>query len=280
MLKQQGVELYLGMLLVIILTLLAIFSPLFANYDPHQTDAKRWLQSPGKEHFFGTDRLGRDIYSRVVYGARVSLAVGLLAMLLSITVGTALGALAGYFGGLTDQLIMRLTDIVLVYPSMLLVLTLAAIFEPAIWLVVIVIGGTGWPAVARLVRGEILRLKNLEFAAASRMLGASHWRVLMVHLLPNALGPILVAATVAVPAAILTEAGLGYFGLGIQPPVPTWGNMLREAQNYLRHAWWYATFPGAAIFITVFAFHLMGEGFRQRLYPKSQSGRGKRAYYH
>ncbi|MBS3886466.1 MAG: ABC transporter permease [Dethiobacter sp.] len=280
MVRRQGVELYLGISLIIFLTVFAVLSPLFANYDPHQTDAERWLQSPGKEHFFGTDRLGRDIYSRVVYGARVSLAVGILAMLLSITVGTALGALAGYFGGFADQLIMRLTDIVLVYPTMLLALTLVAIFEPAIWLVVLVIGGTGWPAVARLVRGEIMRLKNLEFAAAARMLGASHRRVLLVHLLPNALGQIVVAATVAVPAAIMTEAGLGYFGLGIQPPIPTWGNMLREAQNYIRHAWWYATFPGAAIFLTVFAFHLTGEGLRQRLDPKSQSGRERRAYDH
>lgn len=278
--RRQGVELYLGIGLIMVLTAFAVMAPLFANYDPHQTDTERWLQAPGREHFFGTDRLGRDIYSRVVYGSRVSLAVGVLAMLLSITVGTALGALAGYFGGFTDQVIMRLTDIVLVYPTMLLALTLVAIFEPAIWLVVLVIGGTGWPAVARLVRGEILRLKSLEFAAASRLLGASHRRVLLVHLLPNAFGTILVAATVAVPAAIMTEAGLGYFGLGIQPPIPTWGNMLREAQNYIRHAWWYATFPGAAIFLTVFAFHLTGEGLRRRLNPMSQVERGRRAYDH
>jgi peptide/nickel transport system permease protein len=198
-------------------------------------------------------------------------------MMISISVGTLLGALAGYFGGVTDKLLMRATDVFLVFPTMLLALTLVAIFEPALWVVVIVIGGTGWPGVARLVRGEVMRLKEAEFVAAAKMLGASHSRVLITHLLPNAFGPIMVAATLAVPAAIITEAGLGYFGLGVQPPVPTWGNMLRDSQAYIRHAWWYATFPGLAVFLTVFGFQLTGEGLRHFFDPKNNVRRRKGA---
>jgi peptide/nickel transport system permease protein len=163
---------------------------------------------------------------------------------------------------------MRLADIFLSFPALFLVLLLVSLFEPQFWLVVAVIGGTGWPATARLVRAEFLCLRETDFAAAARLSGASNSRIILRHLLPNALGPVLVSATVSVPAAILTEAGLGFFGLGIQPPAPTWGNMLREAQNYIRHAWWYATFPGLFIFITVFSFHLLGEGLQRVLNPR------------
>lgn len=274
MAREHGIELAAGIVLVVLLCLAAVFAPVLTPHSPYATDAQRWLQPPGPEHLLGTDRLGRDIFSRILYGARVSLAVGLVSMGISVTVGALLGAAAGFYGGFTDRLIMRLTDIVLVFPTMLLALTLVAIFEPALWVVILVIGGTGWPGVARLVRGEIMGLKTREFAVAAQMLGASPRRVLFVHLLPNAFGPILVAATLAVPAAIMTEAGLGYFGLGVQPPIPTWGNMLRDAQGFMRHAWWYATFPGAAIFLTVFSFHLMGEGLRQRLNPRGRRGYG------
>ncbi|NLP37905.1 MAG: ABC transporter permease [Firmicutes bacterium] len=258
-------EFLIGISLIIILSALALLAPLLAAHDPYETDAQNWLQPPCKEHPFGTDRLGRDIFSRVLYGARVSLAVGTLSMLMSVAIGFLLGMAAGYFGGVLDGLIMRFTDIVLVFPSMLLVLTLVAIFEPALWLVIFVIGGTGWPGVARLVRGEVLQLRTKEFIQSARMLGANHFRIMLYHLLPNALGPVLVAATLSVPAAVMTEAGVSYFGLGIQPPIPTWGNMLRGAQLYLRHAWWYAFFPGLFIFLTVFAFHLTGEGLRKQL---------------
>jgi peptide/nickel transport system permease protein len=271
---KQGMVLYIGAALVAALILVALLAPLLATHNPYVTDADNWLRPPDQNHLFGTDRLGRDIFSRVLYGARVSLAVGILSMLISTGVGTTFGSIAGYFGGSIDQLIMRLTDVVLVFPTMLLALTLVAIFEPAIWVVVLVIGCTGWPGVARLVRGELMRLKDTDFTASARMLGASHKRILFVHLLPNALGPILVAATLAVPAAIMTEAGLGYFGLGVQPPIPTWGNMLRDAQGYIRHAWWYAMYPGLAIFITVFGFQLMGEGMRRIYNPRRDIRRG------
>ncbi|EEG76739.1 ABC transporter permease [Dethiobacter alkaliphilus] len=276
--KKSGiVELVMGLTIVALLCLLAVFAPVITAHDPYVTDADNWLRSPDEVHIFGTDRLGRDVFSRVLYGARVSLAVGILATFLSVTVGTILGGAAGYLGGIVDRLIMRFTDIVLVFPTLLLILTLVAIFEPALWLVILVIGGTGWPGVARLVRGEIMRLLEADFTASARLLGATHLRILFVHLLPNAFGPILVAATLCVPAAIMTEAGLGYFGLGIQPPVPTWGNMMRDAQLYLRHAWWYATFPGLFIFITVFAFQLTGEGLRKRYNPRAAKRRDARA---
>ncbi|NLM53050.1 MAG: ABC transporter permease [Firmicutes bacterium] len=258
-------EFLIGISLILFLSALAFFAPVLAKHDPFATNTQQWLQPPSIEHPFGTDRLGRDIFSRVLYGARVSLAVGTLSMLLSVSIGFLLGLVAGYFGGLLDALIMRFTDIVLVFPSMLLVLTLVAVFEPALWLVIFVIGGTGWPSVARLVRGEVLQLRTKEFVQSARMLGANHFRIMLHHLLPNALGPVLVAATLSVPAAVMTEAGISYFGLGIQPPTPTWGNMLRDAQLYLRHAWWYALFPGLFIFLTVFAFHLTGEGLRKQL---------------
>lgn len=275
--KGGNLEFWTGSALVLCLCVLALAAPLLATHNPSATDAANWLRPPGPNHLFGTDRLGRDIFSRTLYGARVSLAVGVLAMLMSVGIGTVLGAAAGYFGGFTDTLIMRVTDIVLVFPTLLLVLTLVSLFEPALWLVVLVIGGTGWPGVARLVRGEMLRLRTADFISSARMLGAGHGRIIFLHLLPNALGPVLVAATLCVPAAILTEAGLGYFGLGVQPPTPTWGNMLRDAQLYIRHAWWYALFPGLFIFLTVFAFHLTGEGLRQRLNVRGPARRRGRA---
>lgn len=264
-----ALQITVGIILIICVASAAIFAPYLASHDPLHTDAGNWLRPPGGGHPFGTDRLGRDIFSRVLYGTRVSLSVGLFAMFLSVSIGTAAGALAGYYGGIVDMFIMRITDLVMVFPSLFLVLSLVAIFDPALWLVVAVIGFTGWPGLARLVRGEMLRLREADFTASAQLVGASTPRIIIVHLLPNALGPLLISATLFVPAAIMTEAGLGYFGLGIQPPVPTLGNMLRDAQFYMRHAWWYAAFPGLFIFISVFAFHLLGEGLRCRFDVRS-----------
>lgn len=270
-------EITVGLLLVASLCLLAVLAPVLCTHDPNTTQAENWLQKPDAGHYFGTDRLGRDVFSRVLYGARVSLAVGLLAVAMSVLLGTVFGLMAGYYGGVADMIVMRLVDVIMVFPTLLLVLTLVALFEPALWLVVVVIGGTGWPGVARLVRGEVMRLKESDFIASARLLGASHKRIMFVHLLPNVAGPVLVAASLGVPAAIMTEAGLGYLGLGIQPPTATWGNMLRDAQLYIRHAWWYATFPGLFIFLTVFSFHLLGEGLRKKLNAAAAPGRRKRA---
>ncbi len=274
---RSNLTLFIGLTLIALLTMLAVLAPVLATHDPAATNADKWLQPPSSQHFFGTDRLGRDVFSRVLYGGRVSLAVGLLSTFLSLGVGTLLGLVASYYGGLVDVIIMRVADIVLVFPSMLLALTLVAIFEPALWLVILVIGGTGWPSVARLVRSEVLRLRQSDFVASARLLGAKNARIVWQHLLPNAIGPVLVAATFSVPAAVMTEAGLSYLGLGVQPPTPTWGNMLRDAQLYLRYAWWYAFFPGLFIFLTVFSFHLTGEGLRQTLGLSQTARRNWRA---
>ncbi|MBS4022461.1 MAG: ABC transporter permease [Dethiobacter sp.] len=268
--KQIGFKTVVGLILVLALVSAALLAPVLATHDPHLIDTENWLQPPGAGHFFGTDRLGRDIFSRVLYGARVSLAVGILAVVLAVIIGTVLGGFAGYYGGLADMAIMRFTDVVLAFPSLFLIITLVALFDAELWLVILIIGLTGWPRLARLVRGEFMRLRNTDFLVSARMLGSSHSRAMYYHLLPNALGPIIVSATLGVPAAILAEAGLGYFGLGAQPPVPTWGNMLRDAQLYIRQAWWYATFPGLCIFITVMAFNLLGDGLRGYFNPRQK----------
>jgi peptide/nickel transport system permease protein len=262
--ERGTLELWTGLVIIILLGAAALFAPFLSTHAPFRTNPENWLCPPCKEHLFGTDRLGRDLFSRVLYGGRFSMAVGCLSMLLSVGIGLCAGLIAGSYGGIVDETVMRLTDIVLVFPTMLLVLSLIALFEPEPWMVVLVIGGTGWPGIARLVRGEVLQLKEAEFVSSARMLGAGRFRIIRYHLLPNAVAPVLVAATLCVPAAIMMEAGLGYFGVGVQPPVPTWGNMLREAQLYLRHAWWYAFFPGLFLFLTVFGFQLTGEGLRKK----------------
>lgn len=262
-----------GIVLVLVLVAMAVSAPWLATHDPYRVDTENWLRPPSGEHYLGTDRLGRDIFSRVLFGARVSLSVGVLAMLLVVGLGTSFGMIAGYYGGIIDLLIMRFTDIVLVFPTLFLVLSLVAIFEPQLWLVIVVIGITGWPATARLVRGEFLRLRETEYVASARLVGASDTRVIFRHILPNVLDLILVSATLAVPHAIMTEAGLSYFGLGIQSSIPTWGNMLRDSQLYLRHAWWYAAFPGFFIFLTVLSFHILAEGLRGYFDPQNRRRR-------
>lgn len=248
--------------LITILFLMALFAPQLASHDPLKTETANWLSPPGSENWFGTDRLGRDIYSRVVYGSRISLSIGFLSAGIIILTGTFLGSLAGYYGGLIDNLIMRFTDIMIVFPTLFLVITLVSLFDAGFIHIVFIIGFTGWTAVARLVRAEFMTLRERDFVQAIRSLGASDFRIITRHMLPNALGPILVAATLSVPAAILAEAGLSFLGLGIPAPVPSWGNILREAYGYLRQAWWYASFPGLFIFITVMAFNLMGEALK------------------
>jgi peptide/nickel transport system permease protein len=260
--KKINGQIIIGTGMIFLLLAAALLAPWLVTHDPYAVDTDNWLRPPGENNLFGTDRLGRDIFSRVLYGARVSLAVGILSVVLAVLIGTVLGAFAGYYGGLTDMLIMRFTDIVLVFPTLFLIISLVALFDAKLWLIIFIIGLTGWPRISRLVRGEFMRLRHTDFTVSARMLGASHTRTMFYHLLPNALGPIIVSATLGVPAAIMTEAGLGYFGLGAQPPIPTWGNMLRDAQLYIRQAWWYATFPGASIFVTVLAFNLLGDGLR------------------
>jgi peptide/nickel transport system permease protein len=203
----------------------------------------------------------------MIYGSRISLKVGFVAVGLSTLIGLILGALAGYHGGIIDSLIMRFCDLMLCFPSMFLILAVIAILEPSIWNVMIVIGLTGWMGVARFVRAELMSLKGRDFALAAKVLGASDLRIIWRHLLPNAMGPVLVTATLGVAGAILTESSLSFLGLGVQPPTPTWGSILSEGKNYLERAYWLSLYPGLAILITVLSYNLLGEGLREALNP-------------
>jgi len=228
---------------------------------------------PSREHLLGTDEVGRDVLARLIHGTRVSLSVGLLSVALFVLLGTLLGGLAGYFGGVVDGVVNRAVETLLAVPWMLLVLAFLAVVErPSVGHLILVIGLTRWPEVARLVRAEVARLRSLEFVAAARMLGLRESRVLFRHVLPNALGPVLVSAAFGVATVVATESGLSFLGLGAPPPTPNWGEMLGQAHRYLTHpgAWWLAVGPGAAILITVLCCNLVGEGLREALEPSSQ----------
>ncbi len=258
----------LGAFVVVFLYLVAVFAPFIATHDPNATNTIMRLKPPSRDNYFGTDRLGRDIFSRVVYGSRISLSVGLVAVGIAVTIGTLIGSVSGYYGGTVDNVLMRFTDIMMSIPTLFLVITIVAMFGGNIWYTMLAIGLTGWTGVARLVRGSFLSLKEQEFAEACRAIGASDFRIMFRHLLPNAMAPIIVAATLGVASAILTETSLSYLGLGVQPPTPTWGNILREGYQYIKYAWWYGTFPGVAIFITMMAFNMLGDGLRDALDPR------------
>ncbi len=260
--------LYLGLLFVGVMSLAALCAPLITPYDPIALDVDAIYQSPSADHPLGTDGLGRDVFARMLFGARVSLWVGFVAVGLSVCIGLALGLTAGYFGGIVDELLMRLVDIMLCFPSFFLILAVIAILEPSLTNIMIVIGLTSWMGVARLVRAEALSLRQRDFVQAARLAGASSWRILAVHILPNALAPVLVAATLGVAGAILTESALSFLGLGVQPPVPSWGNMLMEGKDALEVAPWLSIFPGLAILFTVLGYNLLGESLRDLLDPK------------
>jgi peptide/nickel transport system permease protein len=259
-----------GLAIMILLYVVTLLTPLLAPYDPAaQGDivATRYL-SPSWEHLMGTDKFGRDIFSRVLYGARISLSIGFIAVGISITLGTLLGAVAGYFGGLTDGVLMRLTDMMLSFPRLVLLIVVIALFEPSIWLVVVVLGLTGWMGTARIVRGEVLSLREREFVQAARALGMGDGRIILRHVIPNTLAPVIVSATLGIGQTILTEASLSFLGLGVQPPTASWGNMVSDGRDALVTAWWIATFPGLAIVFTVIAFNLLGDGLRDALDPR------------
>jgi peptide/nickel transport system permease protein len=258
----------MGGLVVLALFVVSWLAPRIASHDPDKVDVLMRLKPPGTAgHLLGTDSLGRDVFSRLVWGSRVSLKVGFVAVGLATIIGLALGAAAGYRGGLVDGLIMRFCDLMLCFPSMFLILAVIAVLEPSIWNVMIVIGLTGWMGVARLVRAELMSLKNRDFALAAKGLGASDLRIVWSHLLPNAMGPVLVTATLGVAGAILTESSLSFLGLGVQPPTPTWGAMLTEGKDHLSRAWWLSLYPGLAILVTVLSYNLLGEGLREALNP-------------
>ncbi len=257
-----------GLIIILILATVALFAPLIAPYGPATINVYNVLSPPDSAHLLGTDDLGRDVLSRIIWGSRASLKVGFIAVGIAITIGTALGAIAGFYGGAIDSLLMRFVDIMLAFPTFFLILAVIAIVEPSISTIMIIIGLTGWMDVARLVRAEFLTLKEREFVSAARVIGASDSRIIFRHIIPNALSPVFVAATFGIAGAILTESGLSFLGLGVQPPEPSWGNILTSGKDYITVAWWLSLFPGLAILITVLSYNLVGEGLRDALDPR------------
>jgi len=264
-----------GGAIVLVLAVMAVAAPLVAPHDPHKLDIKRILEPPSARHWLGTDQVGRDVLSRMLYGARVSLAVGFVSVGIAAAIGIALGAAAGYHGGTVDGAVMRLVDLMLVFPRFFLLLAVLAFLKPSIWTIMVVIGLTGWMGVARLVRAEFLALKEREFVIWSQSVGASALRIIWRHILPNAMAPVLVAMTLGIPAAILTESGLSFLGLGVRPPYATWGNILNDGKEVIELAWWLSVYPGLAILVTVLSYNLLGEGIRDALDPRLRQSVGR-----
>jgi len=257
-----------GGVVVIILFLIAIFAELISPYDPEEIDRRHILEPPSSEHLLGTDDLGRDILSRMIYGSRISLSVGFVAVGISTIIGIIFGAIAGYYGGWIDRIIMRFIDVMLSIPTFFLILAVIAFIGPGIWNIMIVIGLTSWMGVARLVRAEFLSLKEREFVLAARALGASDMRIIFRHILINSMAPVFVSAVLGVASAILVESALSFLGIGVQPPTPSWGNILTLGKDNIEIAWWLSVFPGLAILITVLSYNLVGEGLRDALDPR------------
>ena len=237
-------------------------------YSPTEYDLLESLTPPSGAHWLGTDDSGRDVLSRMIHGARVSLSVGFVAVGIALVIGILLGAMAGYFGGWVDQLVSRLIEILLTIPTFFLIIAIIAFLPPSIYNIMFVIGVTGWTGVARFVRAEFLKLKQLDFIMALRALGASHRRIIFIHMLPNSMAPVLVSAVFGIAGAILTESSLSFLGFGVPPPTPSWGDILSQSRDYIEFAWWLTVFPGLAIFLSITAYNLVGEGLRDAMDPK------------
>ncbi len=260
-----------GGVLVLLVFVLSIFAPLVAPYSPSTIDIKNILVEPSFSHPLGTDELGRDVLSRMLWGGRISLEVGFVAVGIATIIGIILGAIAGYYGGHVDGIIMRAVDIMLSIPTIFLVLAVIAILEPSIVNIMIVIGLTSWMEPARLIRAEFISLKEREFVIAAQAMGAVDARIIIKHILPNGLSPILVSATMGIGGAVLIESALSFLGLGVQPPTPSWGSLLSSGKDNIEIAWWLSAFPGLAILITVLGYNLLGEGIRDALDPRQRS---------
>ncbi|HMA19710.1 MAG TPA: ABC transporter permease [Gemmatimonadaceae bacterium] len=265
-----------GIAVIVIMALAAIAAPLIAH-DPLKIDLTNYLQKPSSAHWLGTDVQGRDIWSRLVYGARVSLTVGLISQGIALLLGVTLGLLAGYYGRWVDELVMRLADVTLAFPTLLLLIAMVAAFQPSMGVVFATIGVVGWAGMARLVRGQVLVVRQLEYVQAIRALGAKDIRVMLQHVLPNVIAPVVIAATLGVAGAIMAEAALSFLGLGVPPPTPSWGSMIADGRDLdqLRRAPWTSVFPGMAIGAAVLGFNLLGDALRDALDPK-QHGRAPR----
>lgn len=257
-----------GAIFIAIVLVCAVFAPFIAVHNPSTVDTKSILAAPSSEHPFGTDTLGRDIFSRIVYGSRISLSIGFIAVGIAVLIGVFFGSIAGYYGGKVDSVMMRFVDIMLCFPTFFLILAVIAVLEPSIVNIMVVIGATSWMGVARLVRAEILTLKERDYVAASRVMGGRDPWIITRHLIPNAIAPVLVSATLGIGGAILVESALSFLGIGVQPPTPSWGNILMDGKSTLGVAWWLTVFPGVFILLTVLAYNLLGEGLRDVLEPR------------
>ena len=260
----------IGIGVVVLVTLAAIAAPLLASHDPTRIDLSAQLQGPSADHLMGTDVQGRDVWSRLVHGARISLAVGLISQSIALAIGVTLGLIAGYYGKWVDEIVMRLADVTLAFPTLLLLIAMVAALQPSLAVVFITIGLVGWAAMARLVRGQVLVLRQLEFIQAIRALGSSDLRIIVRHVLPGVVAPVVIASTLGVAGAIMAEAALSFLGLGVQPPTPSWGGMVAEGRdlNQLRTAPWTSLFPGLAIGAVILGFNLLGDALRDALDPR------------
>jgi len=262
---------WFGAGVIALLVGLAIAAPVFARHDPFGVELINSLQPPNAQHWFGTDIQGRDVWARLVYGARVSLSVGILSQGIALTLGVILGLVAGYYGRWIDELVMRLADVTLAFPTLLLLIALVAALQPSLTVVFVTIGVVGWAGMARLVRGQVLVIRELEFVQAERALGANDIRILTLHVLPSVVAPVVIAATLGVAGAIMAESSLSFLGLGVQPPTPSWGSMIADGRDLyqLRHAPWTSVFPGMAIAAAVLGFNLLGDALRDALDPRA-----------
>lgn len=250
------------------LFIISLLAPWISPYDPGEINLRMVLSPPSSNHLFGTDQLGRDVLSRMIWGSRISLKVGFVATGIAIVIGIILGAVAGYYGKWVDTTIMRFVDIMLCFPTFFLILAVIAFLEPSIWNIMIVIGATGWMGITRLIRADFISLKERDFVRAARTIGAGDSRIIFFHILPNAMASVFVAATLGVAGAILTESALSFLGIGVQPPTPSWGNILTAGKDNIDIAWWLSLYPGLAILITVLGYNLLGEGIRDSLDPR------------
>jgi peptide/nickel transport system permease protein len=260
-----------GIVIIFALYLTSFGAPLFTSYDPTEMKPRERLDPPCAQHLLGTDSFGRDVLTRIFYGGRVSLSVGMAAVAILTTIGVLLGAIAGYYGGVVDTAIMRFVDVMLSVPNFFLLLTVVALFGPSLRNTMFVIGFTSWMGTTRLVRAQFLSERNKDYVTSARCMGASQGRIILRHVLPNSMAVIIVYATLWIAFSVILEASLSYLGLGAQPPTPSWGNMLREGRRYMREAWWVTTFPGLFIFITAMSFNMLGDGLRDALDPRLQN---------
>lgn len=260
----------IGVTVIAIMVVMAVFAPIVARHDPNAIDLINLLEPPSRAHWLGTDVQGRDVWARLVFGARVSLAVGLVSQTIAVTLGITLGLLAGYYRGWIDEVVMRLADITLAFPTLLLLIAMSAAFQPSMSVVFVTIGVVGWAGMARLVRGQVLVVRDLEYVQAARALGGRSERVMWLHVLPNVVGPVVIAATLGIAGAIMAEAALSFLGLGIQPPTASWGSMIADGRDLdqLRNAPWTSLAPGLAIGAAVLGFNLLGDALRDALDPR------------